>query len=230
VQDQQSYLLSHLNLPQPGVPGPRIISNQEQGGPVIPPGTGFSFRRLLRLAGLRRRYSNPPPHGADKLTQVQLYCDRRSVGQFVLVSDTHPWPLAIFLLLSDICGLHVEGRPSWREDGPVIYSYNSLSLSGPSPEELMATSYCLIWDSPKLEGHVPVFTSPMNRVAQLYFPALGSLFVAFYDSQGYRGGILIHLHTGLTNWSWSSSQLCDRRSVGQFFLVLGLPLGLMTKF
>jgi hypothetical protein len=27
------------------------------------PGTGFRFPRLLRLAGLRWRYSNPPPHG-----------------------------------------------------------------------------------------------------------------------------------------------------------------------
>jgi hypothetical protein len=35
----------------------------EQGGPVIPQGTGFPFRRLLRLAGLRWRYSNPPPRG-----------------------------------------------------------------------------------------------------------------------------------------------------------------------
>jgi hypothetical protein len=28
---------------------------QQQGGPVIPPGTGFPFRRLLRLAGIRPR-------------------------------------------------------------------------------------------------------------------------------------------------------------------------------
>jgi hypothetical protein len=28
-----------------------------------PPGTEFPSRRLLRLVGLRRRYSNPPPHG-----------------------------------------------------------------------------------------------------------------------------------------------------------------------
>jgi hypothetical protein len=28
---------------------------------VAHPGTGFPFRRLLRLAGLRWRYSNPPP-------------------------------------------------------------------------------------------------------------------------------------------------------------------------
>jgi restriction endonuclease Mrr len=35
-----------------------------------------------------------------------------------------------------------------------------------------------------------------NRVAQLYPQALGSLFVASYDSQGYGGGILTRLHTG----------------------------------
>jgi hypothetical protein len=32
-------------------------------------------------------------------------------------------------------------------------------------------------------------------VAQLYPLALGSLFVASYDSQGYGGGILTRLHT-----------------------------------
>jgi hypothetical protein len=42
---------------------------------------------------------------------------------------------------------------------------------------------------PNLEGQVPVFISPRNRVAQLYPQALGSLFVASYDSQGYGGGI-----------------------------------------
>jgi hypothetical protein len=44
-------LLSHLRLPQPGGPGSRIYIPQEQGGPVIPPGTGLLFCRLLRLAG-----------------------------------------------------------------------------------------------------------------------------------------------------------------------------------
>jgi hypothetical protein len=32
-------LLTHLRLPQPGGPGSRIYIPQEQGGPVIPPGT-----------------------------------------------------------------------------------------------------------------------------------------------------------------------------------------------
>jgi hypothetical protein len=45
-------LLSLLRLPQPGGQGPRIYIPQEQGGSVIPLGTGFHFHRLLRLAGL----------------------------------------------------------------------------------------------------------------------------------------------------------------------------------
>jgi hypothetical protein len=54
-----------------------------------------------------------------------------------------------------------------------------------------------IRDFPNLEGHVPVFISPMNRVAQLYPQALGSLFVASYDSQGCGGGVRTRLHTGV---------------------------------
>jgi hypothetical protein len=42
-----------------------------------------------------------------------------------------------------------------------------------------------IRNSSNLDGQVPVFTSRRNRVAQ----ALGSIFVASYDSQGYGGGI-----------------------------------------
>jgi hypothetical protein len=55
-------LLSHTRLPQPGGPGPCIYIPQEQGGPVIPPGTGLPSCHLLWLSGLRWRYSNPPPH------------------------------------------------------------------------------------------------------------------------------------------------------------------------
>jgi hypothetical protein len=63
-ETQNHILLSQLlRLPQPGGSGPRIYISQEQGGPDIPPGPKFPFRRLLRLAGLRWRYSIPPPHG-----------------------------------------------------------------------------------------------------------------------------------------------------------------------
>jgi hypothetical protein len=56
-----------------------------------------------------------------------------------------------------------------------------------------------IRDSPYLDGQVPVFISPRNRVAQLHPQALGSVFVASYVSQGYGGGIRPRLHTGVVN-------------------------------
>jgi hypothetical protein len=52
-------------------------------------------------------------------------------------------------------------------------------------------------DAPSLEGQVPVFIPPRNRVAQLCPLALGSLFVSSYDSQGYGGGIRIRLHASV---------------------------------
>jgi hypothetical protein len=54
------FTASDSRLHQPGGPRPRIYIPQEQGDPVIPPGIGLLFRHLLRFAGLRWRYSNPP--------------------------------------------------------------------------------------------------------------------------------------------------------------------------
>jgi hypothetical protein len=56
------FTVSDSRFPQPGGRSPRIYIPQEQGGPVVPPGTGFPFHRLLRLAELRWRYWSPPPH------------------------------------------------------------------------------------------------------------------------------------------------------------------------
>jgi hypothetical protein len=64
-------LLSHLRLPQSGGPGSRIYIPQEQDGSDILPGTGFLYVTFLRLAGLRWRYSNPPPHGKEFMDFVQ---------------------------------------------------------------------------------------------------------------------------------------------------------------
>jgi hypothetical protein len=95
------------------------------------------------------------------------------------------------------------GHPLWREDGSVIYLYNCFwaleqqSRLGASPAELTAIFYFLIWDSPNLEGQVPAFISPRNRVPQLHSRALGSLFVVSYDSQGYGGGSLTNIWHGL---------------------------------
>jgi hypothetical protein len=62
-----------------------------------------------------------------------------------------------------------------------------------------------IWDSPNLEGQVPVFTSPTNSYARLYPQAMGWLFVVSYDSQGYGGGIRTRLHSEL-HWLSSSKK------------------------
>jgi hypothetical protein len=51
-----------------------------------------------------------------------------------------------------------------------------------------------IRDSPNQEGQIPVFICHMNRVTQLYSQALGSLFVASYDSQSYDGSIRTGLY------------------------------------
>jgi hypothetical protein len=63
-------------------------------------------------------------------------------------------------------------------------------------QEPVTIFYCLISESSNLEGQVLVFITLRNRVVQFYFRALGSLYVASYDSQGYGGGILTPLRTG----------------------------------
>jgi hypothetical protein len=47
--------------------------------------------------------------------------------------------------------------------------------------------------APNLEDYVPAFTSPSDRMTQLY---------PFYHSQGYRGGILTRLRTPSASCHW----------------------------
>jgi hypothetical protein len=53
---------------------PVFIFPQEQGGPVIPPGPGFSFHHLLGLGGIRWKYSNLPPRRRDWLKHLVMDC------------------------------------------------------------------------------------------------------------------------------------------------------------
>jgi hypothetical protein len=60
-----------------------------------------------------------------------------------------------------------------EESGVTVFSFCRASpaqpFSDPSPTGLMSIVYCLYFlDSPNLEGQVPVFISPRNRLAQLY--------------------------------------------------------------
>jgi hypothetical protein len=63
-----------------------------------------------------------------------------------------------------------------------------------------------IRDFPNLEGRVPVFMSLRNRVARLYPQAVGSLFIASRDSQGYGGGIRPRLHTRFFYYWWGGTK------------------------
>jgi hypothetical protein len=92
------------------------------------------------------------------------------------------------------------------------------AFTPPSLAELMATSYCLISDSLNMKGQVPVFISPMNKLAHLYLRALGSLLIASCDSQGYGGGILTRLRIYYFGQS-QSHVTTDGQSVIQYLLM-----------
>jgi hypothetical protein len=82
-------LLSHLRRPQPGWPGCRIYIPQEHGGPVISPSIGFPLRRLLRLTGLRWRYSNLPPTWRARSPYVSIHHEQDGPVQSQSQSQSH---------------------------------------------------------------------------------------------------------------------------------------------
>jgi hypothetical protein len=108
-----------------------------------------------------------------------------------LVSSTRLEPMTAYVLLSDSCSFVDMGCPLWREDGSVVYNccWTSPAHSGVWSRSTHDHVLLLqIWDS-YLDSQAPVFISPKNRVMQLTPQALGPLFVASYNSQGYIGGI-----------------------------------------
>jgi hypothetical protein len=120
-------LVYHLRLPHPGGPGPHNYIHQEQGDSVIPPGTGFPFCHLLRIVGLRWKYSNPPSHGVGLNFEVRSYftTDSQSVSMSWCRAHLRTCDqilLSVGMLLSEICGLVSVGLPLWREDGSAICS------------------------------------------------------------------------------------------------------------
>jgi hypothetical protein len=61
------FTVSDSRLPNLEGQVPHNYIPQEQGGPVISPGTWLPFHRLLQLAGIRWRYSTPLLHGENTI-------------------------------------------------------------------------------------------------------------------------------------------------------------------
>jgi hypothetical protein len=81
-------------------------------------------------------------------------------------------PLSRFDYFLDSFRFVDVGRPLWREDGSLLFRFCRASPAQPfsdlSPTGLVSILYYLyFWDSPNLEGQVPIFIFSRNRVACL---------------------------------------------------------------
>jgi hypothetical protein len=85
-------------------------------------------------------------------SESKLCYDLRSVGQYVLVLNTHLGFKTRFLLLSDSYEFVDVGRSLWRENGSAVYncrwSSPARSSLGPSPAGLVTIFYCLRFETP----------------------------------------------------------------------------------
>jgi hypothetical protein len=123
--------------------------------------------------------------------KLKLIYDRRSVGQSVLVSGSHLEPMARFFsvlywqLLVSCCG-ELSLTRGWICNLIVqlLLGLARAVTLGTNSRRTQTIFYCLIWHSPNLEGQVPVFMSPRNRVAQLYPPGTDYISVASYEMSG----------------------------------------------
>jgi hypothetical protein len=108
---------------------------------------------------------------ACKLDQVKskskLCCDRRSVGQSVLVSSTRLGLRTRFLLLSDTCGFVDVGRPLWQTKRfcrlQLLLVWPAQSFLGPSLAGLIPVFYCLRIEKPPTGGPGPHIFIPQEE-------------------------------------------------------------------
>jgi hypothetical protein len=92
--EHHNLLSQFFTLSQPGGLGSCIYIHQGQDGPVITPGCWSPFRCLLRLAGLRWRYSNLPPQANFRnASWSSLWATRKAPLPAVTPLLHVTWPL-----------------------------------------------------------------------------------------------------------------------------------------
>jgi hypothetical protein len=178
-------LLSHLRLPQLEGPGPCIYIPQEQGGLVIPPGTGFPFHCLLWLAG--------------GILEVEVYLwptNSQSVSQSVLVSGSQLEPMTRFLFSVWRLQVSWNGAPSLMKGWVCNLLLQLLlglaravtlgSKSHRTHDEILLSHLRL----PQLQGPGSHIYIPQEQSGPVIPPGTGFPYVTSYDSQGYGGGII----------------------------------------
>jgi hypothetical protein len=134
---------------------------------------------LLPSSRSQRIFYLPTAEGRSYFTT-----DGQSVSQYVLVSSTFVGLAPRYCFLSECCCLKFEVLFQWGaiSDEKTGLQFTVWSLNDPSRAEPV-TILCLnFWDSPNLEGKVPIFISPRNKVARLYTRVLGSFYVVSYYS------------------------------------------------
>jgi hypothetical protein len=158
------------------------------------------FRRLLRLAGSRWRYSTPPPHGL-KITVTTPHKIKTSL---LTSSDFCVW----YLILTSCYHLsRVVSSLMLTTDGQsTSVSWNKAPIWGLGPDFYYCQTVAgmFMWDALSDERTNLLFTisaGPRQRsgLTTIFYclTFATSLFVSSWDSQGYGGGIRPRLHAGL---------------------------------
>jgi hypothetical protein len=127
--------------------------------------------------------------------EIELLYDCRFIAnQFVLATNPLRLKTSNFILQRNTCGYSPYVTSSltrgWLCHLQLLLALaSSVILRSESRRTHNHILLSQVRDSPNLEGQVSVFLSPSNKVTRFYPQALGSIFVASYDSQGYGGGI-----------------------------------------
>jgi hypothetical protein len=150
---------------------------------LLPPSTAHSLNSDLRLS-------------LSSKVKVML---RSTVSRPVfLVSSTHLGLKVRSLLLSNSCGFVDVERSLWRDNGSAVYnccwSSPAQSFLRQSPAGLVNIFYCLRFETPQPGGPGPSIYIPQEQGSPVIPPGTGFPFVAYYEWQGYGGGIRTRLN------------------------------------